>query len=298
MLRLVAHRSLAFLGSGGLLLVGLLLIAGCRGASPLVDLDHTRALAADLRLQFNQADKAVSQAVMADTDEASIAFARAAEQAIAGVAHDLTELRPLLEKLGYSRELATVATFQDRWSKYQKLDREILALAVENTNLKAQRLSFGPAREAADAFRDAVVALAAGVGGADRCGASERAQKAIVSIREIQVLLAPHIAEADDVAMTRLEQDMTVLEQKARAALEQLSDQAGAGAAPRVTSATASLDRFKEVSAQIVKLSRQNTNVRSLALSLREQPALAAACDESLRALQQALESEGSKATR
>jgi high-affinity K+ transport system ATPase subunit B len=40
------------------------------------------------------------------------------------------------------------------------LDRSLLELALENTNVKAQRLSFGPAQEAANAFRDSVEALA------------------------------------------------------------------------------------------------------------------------------------------
>jgi hypothetical protein len=47
-----------------------------------------------------------------------------------------------------------------------------------------------------------------------------------------------------------------------------------------------------------VALSRRNTNVRSLALSLTARPPLAAACDGSLRALQDALAKEASTATR
>lgn len=39
---------------------------------------------------------------------------------------------------------------------YEQLDDEALPLAVENTNVKAQRLSFGLGREAADAFRSAI----------------------------------------------------------------------------------------------------------------------------------------------
>jgi hypothetical protein len=278
----------------------LLLGSGCRQVSgtPLVDLDRARSLTADLRLQFEKADKASSQAVMADTDEASIAFAKEAQQASATVTTDVAALAPLLQSLGYARELEAFSAFQAHWSKYQKLDQDILALAVENTNLKAQRLSFGPARESADAFRDAVTTVADGVATKDRCGAGDLAQKAIVAVREIQVLQAPHIAEADDQAMTRLEQDMAGLDQKARDALKSLSDLAGSAAGPSVATATASLGRFKEISSQIVALSRRNTNVRSLALSLREQPTLATACDDRLRALQQALDREGSKATR
>jgi hypothetical protein len=45
-----------------------------------------------------------------------------------------------------------------RFAEYRVLDRKILDLAVENTNLKAQRLALGPAQEAADAFRDALKA--------------------------------------------------------------------------------------------------------------------------------------------
>ena len=46
--------------------------------------------------------------------------------------------------------------FKARFDEYRRLDDEILPLAVENTNVKAQRLSFGPAREAADDFRTSV----------------------------------------------------------------------------------------------------------------------------------------------
>jgi hypothetical protein len=69
-------------------------------------------------------------------------------------------------------------------------------------------------------------------------------------------------------------------------------------ARPELASALASLDRFKDVSAQIVALSRRNSNVRSLALSLREKPVLTAACDDSLRRLEDALAKEGFPATR
>lgn len=280
------------------LLAALLLGVACRGSSPLADLDRARSLTAELRLQFDKADKASSQAVMADTDEASVAFAKEAQQATAAVTSHVAALRPLLESLRYAQELQAFAAFQASWSKYQKLDQDVLALAVENTNLKAQRLSFGPARQAADAFRDAVSSVAGGVAAKDRCGAGELAQKAIVAVREIQVLQAPHIAEADDQVMAHLEQDMAGLDQKARDALKSLSVLAGATADSGVATATASLDRFKDLSGQIVGLSRRNTNVRSLALSLREQPTLAAACDDSLRTLQQALDRKGSPATR
>jgi hypothetical protein len=280
------------------LLLAVLLASACRGSSPLSDLQRARALTADLRLQLDKAEKASSRAVMADTDEASVAFVKEAQEATAAASKDLGQLGPLLKELRYSRESEALAAFQGHWSKFQKLEQDILGLAAENTNLKAQRLSFGPARDAADAFRDAVLAVVAATPGSEHCSAAELGQTAIAAMREIQVLQAPHIAEADDAAMTRMEHEMAALEQKARDALSALSKLGGGSTGPGAEQASASLDRFKKVSSEIVGLSRRNTNVRSLALSLRQQPTLAAACDESLRTLQQTLDGEGTLPSR
>lgn len=275
-----------------------LLLAGCRGASPLTDSAQAQSLVADLRLHFHRADKASTQAVMADTDEGSRAFAQQAQQAALAVKRDVAALQPILERLRYAAEGQMLSEFQEQWSSYDKLDQQVLALAVENTNLKAQQLSFGPAREAADAFRDAVSTAAGAVSAKERCGAMELAQQAIGAVREIQVLQAPHIAEADDEAMTRLEQKMAALERQANDSLKALSQVVGVGTDSSLAGASASLARFREVSAQIVGLSRRNTNVRSLALSLREQASAAAACDASLSKLQSGLEREGALPSR
>jgi hypothetical protein len=66
----------------------------------------------------------------------------------------------------------------------------------------------------------------------------------------------------------------------------------------RLGAAQTAFDEFKRLGEQVVTLSRRNSNVRSLDLSLRVKPPLTAACDDSLRGLQQALAGEGSKATR
>ncbi len=76
------------------------------------------------------------------------------------------------------------------------MDDEILPLAVENTNLKAQRLSFGPAQEAAEAFRAALDAAVRSAKGS--CCAEAIADESAAALLEIQVLQAPHIAEPDD----------------------------------------------------------------------------------------------------
>jgi hypothetical protein len=177
------------------------------------------------------------------------------------------------------------------------VDRTLLDLTAENTNLKAQRLSFGPASQAADAFRDALASLPAARGDA-AAPVEATAANAIAAVREIQVLHAPHIAEADDVAMTEMEKRMATSEATARGALRSLSPLVAPSAAPRLAQAAAALDRFLTLNAEIVRLSRRNTNVRSLALSLGQRRMLTAGCEESLQALRDALSKRSLGGTR
>jgi hypothetical protein len=263
----------------------------------LVALDEARETAADLRVQFTQATDASNRAVMADTDEASLAFAHEAEAAAHRVDNDQAALSALLHELNYPKELDALADFNEHLSAYQKVDREVLALAVENTNLKAQHLAFGPAHEAADTFRASLESLLGEVAPKERCRVDGVVKGAALAVREIQVLQPPHIAEANDDAMTRLENEMSSRRTTARAALRELSAAVKPNS-PSLAAATAALDRFDSVSEQILKLSRRNTNVRSLDLALRAKPPLTAACDTSLRHLLDALATEGSKATR
>jgi hypothetical protein len=281
------------------LLTGWLLAgAGCRrdpGAA-FTDLAEARRLTADLRVEFAKASDASNRAVMADTDEASVAFAHEAEQATHDVESDVAALGPHLRSLQYKSEQQILDAFTKSYTEYRKLDQVILALAVENTNLKAQRLSFGPAREAADGFRAALDAL--GSLSKDRCRFDPLVAKAVIAVREVQVLQAPHIAEADDAAMTRMETEMAGLEVTANDALTAISGLVDPKGRTQLAAASTWFDRFKDVSRQIVALSRRNTNVRSLELSLREKPGLTVACDDSLSALDASLAKERLAGTR
>jgi hypothetical protein len=271
--------------------------AGCDVNKALQQLSEARHLAADLDVQFSKATSASNRAVMADTDEASVAFAREAEQAKAAIPEDAEALRPILLARGYSEEARLLQEFGQQFDAYQALDRTILELAVENTNLKAQRLSFGPAQQEADAFRDALEAVAP----ADTANAWRvRAQIAIAvaGVREIQALQAPHIADLDDAVMTRLERRMASAEAAARAALESLRSLAQPGSRAKVADAAGALDRFMAVHAQVMALSRRNTNARSLVLSLDQKAPLVKACEESLRQLRESLAKHGYTSSR
>ena len=270
---------------------------GCDVNKALERLSEARHLAADLQVQFSKAADASNRAVMADTDEASVAFAREAEQAKAAIPRDSAALQPILQTLGYSDEVRLLEQFGKQFDAYRALDKTILELAVENTNLKAQRLSFGPAQQEADAFRDALESvLPAGEANAWRVKAL--ASSAVAGVREIQALQAPHIADLDDAVMTRIEQRIATSEAGARSALESLRALVQPASRAKVAAAAAALDRFMDVNAQIMALSRRNTNVRSLVLSLNEKPKATEACEQTLRALRDSLAKHGYTSSR
>lgn len=270
--------------------------AGCGDVNAaLQQLTTARGLSADLLVQFTKASDASNRAVMADTDELSRTFAGESAQATAAVQKDVDALGPLLQDLKYADETRLLQEFSSRFAQYQSLDRQILDLAVENTNLKAQRLSFGPGQTAVDQFRTALDHVI-GAAGSDAWRVKATASEAVSAVREIQVLQSVHIADPDDAKMTEIETRMAAWQTVARNDLGTLTALTKGSAA--LTSASAALDAFMRVNADIVALSRRNTNVRSLALSLDAKRKVIAPCEESANALHAALMKHGYPAGR
>ena len=266
--------------------------AGCAPApgTVLEQLVDARSLAAKLLLGMARVAEASNRSVMSGSDEASTTAANDARQALTMVERDAASLGSLLGSLRYSYEQDLLTEFKRRFDEYRTLTESILGLAVQNTNLKAQQLSFGPAQDAARAFASALES-ARPSRPAEMWQVRAHAATALAALREIQVLHAPHIAEADAAAMTRLEQSMKEAESTARRALGELGNLTSAATAAEVTKASTALDRFMNANAEIVRLSRANSNVQSLALSLGQTRRLLAASDESLQSLELALKS-------
>jgi hypothetical protein len=214
------------------------------------------------------------------------------------VLHDVDQLRQALTTMGYSEELSLLDAFVSRFAEYRKVDAEILPLAVENTNAKAQRLAFGPSADAVNEFRGALDAVVKAAPAAAAPRLELLAARAVISVLDIQALHAPHIAEAEDQAMTRMEQRMTASEREARRALEQMHMIGASASQFRLKAAVAAVDRFSAVHREIIALSRRNSDVRSLSLSLGRKRVITAQCDDQLRALQESLAKHSLGATR
>jgi len=274
--------------------------AGCRNGSKLAltELVEARNLASSLRVQFTKAADASNRAVMAVTDEASSAAAREAAQATEQVDRDSGALQRILEQLAYSDDKRYLDAFKACFAGYRALDADILPLAVENTNIKAQRLSFGPAREAADTFRQSLEAAGRSLSAKNSCCVETAIAQATSAVLDVQVIEARHIAESDEAAMSQMESEMAAKQTAARTALDSLKGQLPERAGPQLAAAAAALDRFAATNAELVKLSRRNSNVRSLALSLGRKRTVTAECDDNLQALEDALAKHDFTATR
>ena len=302
------HRSRSWVPHGIIAVLVAATIGACNaGPAVLTKQVEAARLVSMLHLEFAKANEASNRAVLSDMDEASAAAADEATKAIASAAEHLQQLRLALSSLGYPDEIKGIDTFGQRFAEYQALEGEILPLAVENTNLKAPRLSFREGQEAADAFSKAVRASIARAPASQEFAAM--GERSIAALLQIQVLQARHIAEADEAAMSKMEAQMHESEGIARKGLVRLRElqlsaigrrPAGEHAPPgdALEDADAALDQFVTINSEIVGLSRKNTNVRSLALTLGHARIVSAACEDLLRNLEASLSAHAFQATR
>jgi hypothetical protein len=247
-------------------------------------------LASRLQLGLSSASEAEKTAVMAVTDQDSKAYADLARAATGDVARERDELDAMLRTSGTPRERELLEQFSQSFVEFQRIDGELLALAVKNTNLKAYSLAFGPAAQAVQEMNDALSKLAAENAGApDATRIVQLAFSAQTSALRIQTLLAPHIAEESDAQMDKLEASMAKEDGRVRSSLDGLGALSRLRTNADLATATLSYTRFTGLRTDILALSRENTNVRSLTISLNQKRKVATVCQDALTALKQAI---------
>ena len=250
-----------------------------------------------LRVSLLKSVESEKRAVMADTDEASLEYAEESRRASEAVEVERNQLAELIRLHPSPDEQALLAQFDEAWEQMRSLDRQILALAVQNTNLKASALSFGKARDALLRFRAPMERI---MRNSDSIRVVRLASETLAALLTVQALHAPHIASADDGEMTRIEQAIAESEETVRRGLDQLTPLLPAGTGKRndVIQAAAAFSEYQAFTRAILELSRQNTNVTSFEMSLSRKLKLTAQCEVILGKLQEAFTAREYKATR
>jgi hypothetical protein len=252
-------------------------------------------LASRMRLDLTSASEAEKNAVMATTDQDSQTFADQARAATAAVERARQEMGELLQTGGTKAEQDLLAQFSQAFAEFQRIDKDLLDLAVQNTNLKAYALAFGPATETLnemDAALARIVVQNASSTSPEARQVMRLADDARIRVLRIQTLFAPHIAEESDQKMDELEARMAKEDLEVRQDLEGLAALLKPGGNPDLDTAVSRYATFNGIKAQIIKLSRANTNVRSLALSLNQKRKVMLMCQDALTALEQAIQQE------
>ncbi len=260
-------------------------------------LEKNKALA-QMRVHLLQAVDREKNAVMALTDADSLQFAEQSRAASALVEEQRIQLAALIEAVPMDDERNLMDEFSRCWTEFGALDRVILQLAVENTNLKAASLSREKGAEAMLRFEQALGDFPTHSLAPDDRKVAALPHLALIAALKLYTLHAVHIAEETDMAMDRIEQRMQGEKQEVTQRLDALEAAAGAAGREAALRARTAFAEFTAVTDQVVALSRKNSNIKSLQLSLGRKRNIAAQCDEILAKLQERQQSRKRKATR
>lgn len=263
------------------LLIPVLTLVACTTPPPAVRAANKIELIGGMQHDLLVAMEAEKSAVLAITDEESVAFADESRKADHEVERARLALRQLVEQSDRPSELAALEKFEAAWRDLVAVDERLLALAVANTNLKASRLASGEAAVAVNQLVDALAALEAV---ATEPKLLRSLSSASVAALRTQALLTPHIASPSDAERTRLEEQMHALAAIVERALAE-ARQSPPAAQARAAEAWEAWARYQHLDAEIIRLSRLNTNVLSFDLSVHQKRQAMIAAQNALAAL-------------
>jgi hypothetical protein len=296
-----------FMGMGLILmLVAGLIFLAVRDPAPhpflqdfMRNLTQKTHLLSGMQTNLFKSEQAEKSAVMADTDEASMTFADQSRQAAESVENGRRELESLIEKDPTDKEKQLLREFNESWRELQKIDQEILDFAVQNTNLKAMALSFGKGGEVMHRFENALGRLiSSGLSVDSPCRVTVLASQALISGFKIYNLHALHIAEQRDEKMDEIEALMNGHSKAIEALFSELMRTVGGEDRVSLQEAITAHAELTALTAEVVDLSRRNTNVKSFQLSIGRKRRMVAQCDGILISLLETVRDREFKATR
>jgi hypothetical protein len=251
-------------------------------------------LLSEMKIHFLEAVEAEKNAVLAITDEASEDFAAQARQAAGLVEDSRKEIESIIYREKLPQETDMINEFNICWGQYRKLDDTILGLAVQNTNIKAQKISATQCAQEMERFEESLNRLIRRNMPGGRCNqAAMLSYEALTASLKVFALHKPHIEEADDRAMDQIEQRIKSYHESARKALESLRHLADVSDEGDLKTAEIAYARFMDLTGEVLRLSRMNTDIKSAELSLGKKRLIVAQCQEILTSLQQTVHARG-----
>jgi len=262
------------------------LFVGCGFEPAMVRQKHKQQLIDAIRQKLLESVEAEKSAVLATTDEESQALAVEAQHSAADVNQLRSELRPLIVADGRGLEIEQLDAFDVAWAELERVDQRLLALAVANTNLKAAHLLSRQGAAALDRFVDELTAIERTLTEAEMIRTLTRAS--VAALRS-QSLLVVHIPSSDDAEMTRLEQSMRALNGEVDRNLASARE-SGQAWLEQLATASQAWSEYQRVAIEVLRLSRENSNVISSDVSIHEKRHATKECLSALAALSAAID--------
>ena len=241
-----------------------------------------------IRVNLLQTIEAEKNAVLATTDEASRDFADQARVAAAKVENDRQKLDAIVARANWPEEKRTLKDFNSSWTRFQTREHEILELATQNTNIKAQKLSSGQCALDVKELQANLTNVIQQRNNENRTDNAVRtAYEALTASLNILALHQPHIIAAEDADMDKIEGEINSYDKAARNALAALETTSDPADSKSVMTAREAYVHFMKNTTEVLRLSRMNTNIKSTELSWGKQYLAASQCENLLASLQE-----------
>lgn len=246
-----------------------------------------------MRLALSAASEEQNCAVLSASEQASKSYLESASVEIAAFERTRTELAKLVPKRNDEIESTLSNRVDETFLEYQSISDKLSNLAIQSSNRKAYALAFGPAMELLQSM-DSELAKIADRQADSPSQTSFEILKTINGARlsgfRIQVLLMPHIAEPSEGKMDELEKKIADEDQVIQQNLVSLGSTIGESAG--IAKVESQYAEFKKIKSEIIRLSRENSDLRSVALALNEKRKAMLACQDALSNLEKAIRAE------
>jgi hypothetical protein len=294
-----SSRDLVWIVIGSLgLLIAFGTVLYLRGNDPVAQIaskEKRLALVNEMRLSLAAASEALNSAVMSTREKDSSTFVEEVRSADADLEHGRIQLEQLLKERAEPHEAELMERVDQSLREFRQIQKQLLDLALQNSNRKAFELAFGPAMKLLNEMNEALFRIVAEYTDStsdNKLRVVHLAEEARIGILSTQVLLLPHIAEASDLKMDEFEVQLSEHARKVRENLAALKVVLLENDQSNIETTTSRYTEFEQLKSQIITLSRQNTDLRAVTIALKDKRQVMLACQDALVSLEHAIRAE------
>lgn len=256
-----------------------------------------------IEIELHRAVRAQKNCIISTDDDESKRFANLSRKHEEAANQSRIELAKLIDLHGSAEEKETVNEFDRNWAEFQKIEKDLLALAEKNSNIKASNLLNGIVLEKLNTLELLLSPLPAMMEAEQTAkpdplrAVSIPKKNRLISEALLQLHTLYRVLNQHNNANTELEKNPFETQWKSLErgidekliSLKTMSDSKDKESEP-IARATTAYGEFKDMTSQVLKLSRENTVNLSTALSTGTLRELVDSCDLTLVRLKTSLD--------